>query len=100
MHQALLVQIIRVEVVRRRLLREEVGYLSLDEIKFPSLELLAVGPVLGGVVHPFLLGRIQIAANAGLALAERWSTWDRDAWDTGNDYAVSVHRRAPDSSLV
>ena len=42
----------------------------------------------------------EIAANAGLALAERWSTWDRDAWDTGNDYAVSVHRRAPDSSRV
>ena len=42
----------------------------------------------------------EIAANAGLALAERWSTWDRNAWDTGNDYAVSVHRRAPDSSRV
>ena len=42
----------------------------------------------------------EIAANAGLALAERWSTWDRDAWDTGNDYAVSVHRRAPGSSRV
>ncbi len=42
----------------------------------------------------------EIAANAGLALAERWSTWDRDAWDTSNDYAVSVHRRAPDSSPV
>ena len=39
-----------------------------------------------------------IAANAGLALAERWSTWDRDAWNTGNDYAVSVHKRAPGSS--
>ena len=35
----------------------------------------------------------EIAANAGLALAERWSTWDRDAWDTGGDYAVSVHKR-------
>ena len=35
----------------------------------------------------------ELAANAGLALAERWSTWDRDAWDTGSDYAVSVHKR-------
>ena len=42
----------------------------------------------------------EIAANAGLALAERWSTWDRDAWDTGNDYAVSVHSRASGSSRV
>ena len=37
----------------------------------------------------------EIAADAGLALAERWSTWDRAAWDTSNDYAVSVHRRVP-----
>ena len=36
----------------------------------------------------------EIAANAGLALAERWSTWDRTAWEAGHDYAVSVHRRA------
>ena len=36
----------------------------------------------------------EIAANAGLALDERWSTWDRDAWEVGNDYAVSVHQRA------
>lgn len=33
----------------------------------------------------------DIAANAGLALVERWSTWDRDAWDAGSNYAVSVH---------
>ena len=35
----------------------------------------------------------EIAGLAGLALAERWSTWDRDAWDARRDYAVSVHRR-------
>ena len=34
----------------------------------------------------------EIASLAGLALAERWSTWDRDTWDAGHDYAVSVHR--------
>jgi SAM-dependent methyltransferase len=34
----------------------------------------------------------EIAGLAGLTLAERWSTWDRDAWDANNDYAVSVHR--------
>ena len=36
----------------------------------------------------------EIAVLAGLALAERWSTWDRDVWDARRDYAVSVHRRA------
>ncbi len=35
----------------------------------------------------------EIAGLAGLVLAERWSTWDGDAWDTSRDYAVSVHRR-------
>ena len=35
----------------------------------------------------------EIAGLAGLALAERWSTWDRDTWNTSHDYAVSVHRR-------
>ena len=39
----------------------------------------------------------EIAGLAGLALAERWSTWDRDSWDARHDYAVSVHRR-PTSS--
>ena len=35
------------------------------------------------------------AAAAGLTLAERWATWDRDRYDprTGS-YAVSVHRAA------
>lgn len=30
---------------------------------------------------------------AGLAPAERWSTWDRVPFRDGDDYAVSVHRR-------
>jgi SAM-dependent methyltransferase len=40
----------------------------------------------------------EIAGLAGLALAERWSTWDRDAWDARRDYAVSVHRRPAGTS--
>lgn len=34
-----------------------------------------------------------LAAAAGLALVERWSTWGQDAWRPGDRYAVSVHRR-------
>ncbi len=34
----------------------------------------------------------QMAAEAGLTAAERWSTWDRDAWSASDAYAVSVHR--------
>ena len=30
--------------------------------------------------------------DAGLTLAERWSTWDRQPWSPTDDYAVSVHR--------
>ena len=30
---------------------------------------------------------------AGLALTERWATWDRQPFLIGGDYAVSVHRR-------
>jgi SAM-dependent methyltransferase len=33
------------------------------------------------------------AAAAGLALVERWATWDRAPFE-GGDHAVSVHRRA------
>lgn len=32
------------------------------------------------------------AVDAGLTLAERWSTWDREAWVEGGGYAVSVHK--------
>lgn len=35
----------------------------------------------------------RFAARAGLELADRWSTWDRDPWGGHGDYAVSVHRR-------
>jgi SAM-dependent methyltransferase len=31
-------------------------------------------------------------ARAGLTLAERWATWDRQPWSPTHDYAVSVHR--------
>jgi 2-polyprenyl-3-methyl-5-hydroxy-6-metoxy-1,4-benzoquinol methylase len=34
------------------------------------------------------------AKEAGLVLAERFATWDRDPFAKGGAYAVSVHRRA------
>ena len=34
------------------------------------------------------------ARAAGLALTERYATWDREPWRPGGAYAVSVHRRA------
>lgn len=34
-----------------------------------------------------------LSATAGLALAERWATWQRDPWRAGGDYAVSVHSK-------
>ena len=34
------------------------------------------------------------AADAGLVLEHRWSTWDREPYD-GGSYAVTVHRRRP-----
>jgi ubiquinone/menaquinone biosynthesis C-methylase UbiE len=34
----------------------------------------------------------DLAAAAGLTLAERFATWDRDPWVAGGNYAVSVHR--------
>src|ERR1700693_1966791 len=36
----------------------------------------------------------QLANDGGLALAERWSTWDREASQPDSDYAVSVHKKA------
>lgn len=33
----------------------------------------------------------EIAAEAGLELVDRWSTWDRQPYE-GGDYAVSLHR--------
>ena len=35
-----------------------------------------------------------LAAQAGLELQDRWSTWDRRPFSAGDRYAVSVHRRA------
>ncbi|HET9051566.1 MAG TPA: class I SAM-dependent methyltransferase [Candidatus Dormibacteraeota bacterium] len=37
-----------------------------------------------------------MCAAAGLSPAGRWSTWDRHPWTPASDYAVSVHRSAPD----
>ena len=34
----------------------------------------------------------EMASAAGLTLADRFATWDRDPWTDGGDYAVSVHR--------
>ena len=34
----------------------------------------------------------RLAADAGLTLAERYSTWDRDPWHPGSGYTLSVHR--------
>lgn len=33
------------------------------------------------------------AAGAGLSLLERYATWDRDPWQPGSAYGVSVHAR-------
>ncbi|MCA9829817.1 MAG: class I SAM-dependent methyltransferase [Dehalococcoidia bacterium] len=35
----------------------------------------------------------ELAAEAGLSLVERWSTWDREAYVAGGSYAVSVHQK-------
>ena len=34
-----------------------------------------------------------LAAASGLTLIDRWSTWDREPFERGGDYAVSVHER-------
>lgn len=52
--------------------------------------------VAGFQLHPggFSLAAYDACATqAGLALTERWATWDRQPWLPGSDYAVSVHRR-------
>jgi SAM-dependent methyltransferase len=38
----------------------------------------------------------EFAGAAGLVVAERWATWDRQPWTDGGDYAVSVHRKPAD----
>ncbi len=37
----------------------------------------------------------RLAAAAELSLVERWSTWDREPWEPGADYQLSVHRSGP-----
>lgn len=39
-------------------------------------------------------------AAAGLVLAERWATWDREPFADDSDYAVSVHRRVAAAAAV
>jgi len=41
----------------------------------------------------------DLTLRAGLRLEDRWSTWDREAWRIGSDYAVSVHRLADPTPL-
>ncbi|HEV3495949.1 MAG TPA: class I SAM-dependent methyltransferase [Actinomycetes bacterium] len=56
----------------------------------------------GALVAGFSLepGRLDLAtydrhaAAAGLELADRWATWDRQPFTAGGQYAVSVHRRS------
>lgn len=44
--------------------------------------------------RPYDVDRYDAAcADAGLVLAERFSTWDRQTWTPAANYAVSVHRR-------
>ncbi len=55
----------------------------------------------GVIIAGFQLqpGRLSLAEydafaeHAGLSLAGRWSTWDRQPWDAASAYAVSVHRK-------
>jgi SAM-dependent methyltransferase len=37
----------------------------------------------------------DLAASAGLTVAQRFATWDGKPWTPGGDYAVSVHRLGP-----
>lgn len=39
----------------------------------------------------------QLAQAAGLTLAERWASWDRDPWQPQSHYAVSVHTKPAQS---
>ena len=60
----------------------------------------------GHLIAGFQLGRSfgvaaydAAAAEAGLELVERFSTWEGAPWTPGGDYAVSVHR-APVGALT
>jgi SAM-dependent methyltransferase len=67
-----------------------------------TLDRLAAHLVPGGLLvsgfqlspHGYGVDRYDVdCANAGLELAERFSTWARDPWTGSGGYAVSVHRR-------
>lgn len=46
------------------------------------------------VAHGYGVDEYDSACEAaGLTLAERWATWDRQPFVVGGNYAVSVHRR-------
>jgi SAM-dependent methyltransferase len=54
----------------------------------------------GALVAGFELGRgygldeyDSVCLASGLVLADRWATWDRQPFQKGNEYSVSVHRR-------
>ena len=36
----------------------------------------------------------SVAAEAGLTMRYRWSTWEQDEWQSGDDYLVSLHQLA------
>ena len=69
-----------------------------DQVVAAAARHLAPG---GALVAGFSLepGRLDLAtydrhaAAAGLELADRWATWDRQPFTAGGQYAVSVHRR-------
>ena len=56
-------------------------------------QLMPGGLLLAGFqLKPGSLAAYDAACDAaGLALVDRWSTWDRQPWRVGGDYAVSLH---------
>ena len=46
-----------------------------------------------------LAGYDAAAGAAGLAVDQRWATWQGQTWIDGGDYAVSVHRRPMTASV-
>ena len=45
-----------------------------------------------GTAYPGIEEYDRLAEEAGLESVERWSTWQRDPWDSHSTYALSVHR--------
>lgn len=61
--------------------------------------LLVAGFALSASGDVITLGEYDRACEeSGCVLIDRWATWDRAPY-TGGDYAVSVHRRRPDTPL-